>query len=290
MTRDNFPTEQTIREYLLGKLDGQPELESQLSQQMLSDDELSEIVDSIEDEIIEDYLDDTVVPTDRRAIEEYFLRPAERRQKLHLARLLRNHFQAPGSVLEKKKTYIPLGSIPNEKSPGMLPFSQQSHFRTYLEVSAAVLLIVMGLAYTSSLRHRLQSQLDASNKYQIEIKNELAQARDRYATLEKELQEARPALLTFLGPIFRDNARVPVIEIRPWTKQVKVEIGIPRASGNYDVRLNIAAGKEVWSRTITAASDGLRFELPARVIAEGNYCFVVSSQPEPYCFQAKIIQ
>jgi hypothetical protein len=171
----------------------------------------------------------------------------------------------------------------------MLPFSQQSHFRTYLEV-AAVLLIALGLAYTSSLRHRLQSQLDASNKDQIELKNELAQARDRSATLEKELQEARPALLTFLGPIFRDNARVPVVEIRPWTKQVKVEIGITHASGNYDIGLKSAAGKEVWSSTITAASDGLRFDLPAQVIAEGNYCFVVSSQREPYCFQAKIIQ
>ena len=283
MTRDNFPTEQTIREYLLGKLDGQPELESQLSQQMLSDDELSEVVDSIEDEIIEDYLDDTVAPADRRAIEEYFLRPAERRQKLHLARLLRNHFQVPGSLLEKKKTHVPLESIPNEKSHGM------SHFRTHFEVAAAVLLIVLGLAYTSRLRHQLQSQLDTSNKEQIELKNELAQARDRSATLEKELQETQPALLTFFGPIFRDNARAPVVEIRPWTKQVKVEIGIPRASGNYDVRLN-AAGKEVWSSTITAASDGLRFELPSRVIAEGNYCFVVSSQPEPFCFQARIIQ
>ena len=290
MIRDSFPTEETIREYLLGRLNGQPDLESQLSQQMLSDDELSEIVDSIEDEIIEDYLDGTVAPADRRAIEEYFLGPAERQQKLQLARLLRNHFHVGGSVLEKKKMHALPRSMPNEGA-GVPGSSQHFRFRTYLEVAAVVLLIALGLAYTSGIHHQVQSQLDASNRDQMQLKNELAQARERSSNLEKELQEARPALLTFLGPVFRGDAHVPVVEIRSWTKQVKVEIGVPHASGSYDVRLKIAAGKEVWSGTIPAASsDGLRFDLPVQVISEGNYCLVVSSRPEPFCFQAKVIQ
>jgi hypothetical protein len=83
-----FPTEDTIRQYLFGRLDDQQDLERKLSEQIFLDDELSEVVDSIEDEIIEDYLDDRVNIADRVAIENYFMRTAERKEKLEVARLL----------------------------------------------------------------------------------------------------------------------------------------------------------------------------------------------------------
>jgi len=291
MIKNNFPTEGTIRQYLLGKLDNQPESERRLSEQILFDDVLSEIVDSIEDEIIEDYLDDTVSPADRQAIEQYFLHPAERKQKLQFARLLRNHFQAKDDVLAKKKMRALPRSIPNEEGSGAFAPPRHSHFRTFCELAAAVLLVVTGLVYTSRVAHRLQSQLDASNRDQVQLKNELAKVRKHSVSLEKELQEAQPAILTFWGPIFRDKVRVPVVKIRPWTQQVKVEIGLPHASGNYAIRLETAAGKEVWSQTVPATSSaGLRFDIPAQVVSGGNYCLRVSSLPEPYCFLATIIQ
>jgi len=83
-----FPTEDTIRQYLFGRLDNQQDLERKLSEQIFLDDELSEVVDSIEDEIIEDYLDGRVNIGDRVVIENYFMRTAERKEKLEVARLL----------------------------------------------------------------------------------------------------------------------------------------------------------------------------------------------------------
>ncbi len=89
----SLPDRRVIREYLLGRLDEQEELESNLSEEILFSDELSEMVESIEDEIIEEYLDGALDSADKNAVDEYFLRPPERKEKLRFARLLRHHFE-----------------------------------------------------------------------------------------------------------------------------------------------------------------------------------------------------
>src|SRR6476646_743633 len=101
--RDNFPTEQTIRQFLLGRLDDKGNVEDRVSEAIFLDRELSEIVDLIEDEIIEEYVDGRVSADDKRAIEDYFLRAPERKEKVQLALLLRQHFENKGQVLAKKK-------------------------------------------------------------------------------------------------------------------------------------------------------------------------------------------
>src|SRR5437763_12717614 len=89
----NYPEENTLRQYLLGRLDDQEEVETNLSMQILVSDELSEIVDSIEDDIIEEYLNGTLNPADKRDVEEYFLRSPERKDKLQFASLLRSSYE-----------------------------------------------------------------------------------------------------------------------------------------------------------------------------------------------------
>ena len=91
--KSNLPDRSLIREYLLGRLDNEKELEEQLSHDIFSNDELSEMVESIEEEIIEDFLDGTLDSADKDAVNTYFLRPPERKEKVRFARLLRNHFE-----------------------------------------------------------------------------------------------------------------------------------------------------------------------------------------------------
>src|SRR6516225_677122 len=98
----SLSTEHAIRQYLLGKLNDQDGLEDSLSLQILTDDELSEIADVIEDEIIEDYLDGTLSATDKKAVEEYFLSPVERKEKLRFAKLLRDHLASKAEAFEAK--------------------------------------------------------------------------------------------------------------------------------------------------------------------------------------------
>src|SRR5215472_7912004 len=91
--KSNLPDRSLIREYLLGRLDNEKETEKQLSHDICFNDELSEMVESIEEEIIEDFLDGTLDSADKDAVNTFFLRPPERKEKLRFARLLRNHFE-----------------------------------------------------------------------------------------------------------------------------------------------------------------------------------------------------
>ena len=292
--KDNFPTEETIRQYLLGRLDDQEGLEHRLSEQMLFDDELSEIVDSIEDEIIEDYLDGAVAPADRAAIEEYFLRPVERRQKVQLSRLLRHHFEMHPPLLSKKKPDARPELVPNLDSDSCsllpVPASHRSfNSRIFLGLAAA-LLFVVGLLYAFAVSHRLRSELEASRKSQEQLKDQLTHERERSKGLENQLDVASTVVLQFWkgfrGP---GNVSKQTADIKPWTKRVRVDIDLgDKVSGNYDVQLD-RSGQTVWSQAGIPVSRGeLRFELPTGRISAGEYCLRVSSQPKPYCFQAKV--
>jgi len=289
--KSDSPTKETIRQYLLGRLDDQIELEMGLSEQMLFDDELSEIVDSIEDEIIEDYLDGAVSASDQATIEEYFLRPAERREKLQLARLLRSHFQVAGKAVAKKNL-VAYESLLNSEGKGgpALNLHWLVQTRTLCELAALVLLFAGGLIYVSGVRHRFDSELAASRQAQLRLDGELAQERERSANLTKRLQEVQPpiAILPFLGPVFRGGG-TQVIDIGPWTQQIRVELDLLGApSGAYDVRLESAAGRTIWSKSeTTTVSGGLRFEMPVENLSTGLYCLKVIPRSESYCFRVR---
>src|SRR5882672_7079654 len=91
--KSSIPDPSLLREYLLGRLDDKEELESDLSERILLNDELSDMVGVIEDEIIEEYLDGALNTADRTAADEYFLRPLQRKEKLRFAEVLRRHFE-----------------------------------------------------------------------------------------------------------------------------------------------------------------------------------------------------
>ncbi len=283
--KDNFPTVETIRQYLLGRFDDQEKVENHLSEQMLFDSELSEIVDSVEDEIIEDYLDDAVSPADREAIQEYFLRPAERREKLQLARLLRHHFEAHPSVLAKKKlgTHPEVVSIRSDSAISR----GRARFWIYCEV-AAILLVAMGAFHFFKTSRTLQSQLEASRERQRQVDNQLERAKEHAASLEKQLELVPPVTLSFLKAQFRGDEKE--IEIEPWRQRVTAEIELANtSSGEYDVRLVDNSGHTVWYGPKLHASPGeLRFDVPAKDISPGDYCFRVSSLQKPYCFRVKV--
>src|SRR5436853_4471042 len=106
-----------IRLYLLGLLDGQTDVEENLSNDIFFNDEMMDIVDSVEDEIIEGYLDGSLDSSDRQAVESYFLRPAERVEKLRFAKLLRRYLDTKPSL------------YPTTKDPGFVspPVTWHSH-------------------------------------------------------------------------------------------------------------------------------------------------------------------
>lgn len=296
--KSGWPTENTIRQYLLGRFDDQQELESNLSQQMLFDGELSEIADSIEDEIIEDYLDGSLSAADKKAVDEYFLRPPQRREKLRFARTLRQHFDTKeDAVVVRESAPWTQSSVPglmkNDVATGVV-IPLRSHFRTYCEIAALVLLTAGSLFYISRVRQELQSQIDASQKKQAQVEKEFAHVREKAAALAKRLELYEPPVVTlsFFG-LLRDIPSDHPIEIKPFTQRIRVEIDMGgAAAGAYDVRLETKAGEQIWSQTnLQSISGDLRFEMPALGITAGDYQLVVNSRGDhkirSYWFRAR---
>jgi hypothetical protein len=296
----SFPDYTTVRQYLLGRLDEQPQLENDLSDGVLIRDDLAEMVESIEDEIIEEYLDGTLDTVDKDAVEKYFLLPPDRKEKLRFARLLRQRFEttsrdSAGPQLDLSQSPGAV-SAPNSREAGSV-LTWSSGFRTYWQVAALILLFVLSLTYMGGLRKK-QKLLEAELSREREFSVRLAHG--------APLLQSSAMGLTLVWDRSSDRSRgagMPTshIEIPPSTKRIVVDIALPRgASGPHDVRLETNGGKtSTWAATLlplmSAKGDvRLIFDVPAASIDAGICSFVVSSSdasiqsPKYYDFFATV--
>ena len=287
------PTEATIRRYLLGRLNDQPDLEETLGRQLLFDDRLSEIVDSMEDQIIEDYLDGVLDPEDKSACELYFLRPPERKKKLRLAQILRSHFEVQPEVAAysaKVDTPESRPQLPGHTS-GRKLVAWPSRFRIYAEVAAIAVVAFAAVVYINNLRQRFRVQIDDNRKVQARLEHELAQERDHSANLQTVIQQLQPTL--FFSALFRDT-KTTEIQIIRFSEKIPVEIELRGAlESAYDVSLENRSGQQIWSQPkIMPSAGSLRFEIPVQGITTGDYRLLLSAKPEQsvqtYHFHARV--
>jgi hypothetical protein len=289
--KSDVPDRGLVREYLLGRLDDKKELEEQLSHEICVNDDLSAMVESIEEEIIEDFLDEALDPADKDAVDGYFLRPPERKEKLRFARILRHHLERrEDSVKTRTDTF---GSARPEGIDYRSPHFWRSHLRNYGELAALVLIAVVGLIYISGIR-----------KNQARLEAQLAQEREQSATVVREtpLSQASMVALTLVSDRSRgDSTQIPNIEIKPSDQRIVVEIALPgRSPGPFDVMLE-ARGKNqpIWAARllplVSASGDArLVFDIPVQGVASDVYSFVVSSpllgsgRPKHYDFRITV--
>ncbi len=289
---NRLPDEITIRRYLLGHLDADQELVERLDEQMLTDAELSEMVEVVTDEIIEEYLEGTLDPADKQAVETHFLRPPERQAKMRTARLLNRHLQTAA----RETASVPPRALPPAVSSA--PY-HRAHARAYMEL-AAVVLVAASVFYLVGSRQ--ESQLQARNSSQA-----LIQEREQSAALRQQLndlqglQQPETVMRSLFDPTLpRGDARLPELKIGPATKNVHFEISLPPGSnGAYDVRLE-TGGNTVWSKAHVQAytsPDGalLILDVPTHSLSANEYGFVLSQQPDhgretKYSFRVKTIK
>ena len=291
--KSDVPDRALVREYLLGRLDDKKELEEQLSHEICVNDDLSELVELIEDEIIEDFLDGTLDPADKDAVDGYFLRSPERKEKLRFVRLLRHRFEQRQDLVNTPRETFDSANVPQARFDYRPANLGRSHFRTYGELAALFVLTVAGLIYISGIR-----------KNQAKIEAQLAHERERSATVAKEalVSQASMVALTLVSDRSRgDSTQIPNIEINPSTQRIVVEIALPgRSPGPFDVMLE-ARGKNqpIWTARllplVSASGDArLVFDIPVQGVASDVYSFVVSSslsataRPKHYDFRITV--
>ncbi|HEV2964512.1 MAG TPA: hypothetical protein VG649_21975 [Candidatus Angelobacter sp.] len=157
----NLPEESVIREYLLGTL---PEQDwDAIEEKLLSDKEFADFVDSIEDEIIEEYL----------TIHNHFLRPRERQRKLLFASVLRSKLQ--------KKQQVP---VPVDFSRRLPTARTARPYWAAVIGAAAVLLLSTALlaVYTAGLHRNLEVAKTRTNN----AESMLAQIKTQMSSLQNE--------------------------------------------------------------------------------------------------------
>ena len=291
--KSDVPDRGLVREYLLGRLDDKKELEEQLSRGICVNDDLSEMVESIEEEIIEDFLDGALAPADKDAVDGYFLRPPERKEKLRFARVLRDLLELRPDLVNARTETFGSANVRPESIDYRSPHFGHSHLRNYGGLAALVLLTVAGLIYISGIR-----------KNQARLEGQLAQEREQSATVAKEAQVSQASMvaLTLVSDRSRgDSTQIPNIEIKPSAQRIVVEIALPgRSPGPFDVMLE-ARGKNqpIWAARllplVSASGDArLVFDVPAQGVASDVYSFVVSSslpgsgRPKHYDFRITV--
>jgi hypothetical protein len=281
------PNEAQIRDYLLGRLEADSELVERIDQQLLSDAEFSEIVDIVEDEIIEEYIEDILSASDKLAVQKYFLRPPERQQKLRIARSLGRHLAANTFPTKDGRVKVQLTNQPYS------PWWPQVVM--YGGIAAAVLLVVSSI-FLVRQRNEFQSELRKSNQ-------KLINEREHSVLLSRQLEAARelaqPATVTlslFPSGIARGDDHLllsssrydehpPQLRIGSQTQSVHAEIALTsRAAGPYDIQLK-STGRVVWSKSgveafTSSAGSVLMFDVPVQVLAQGEAKFLVSRKNE----------
>lgn len=284
-----------LRQYLLGKLDDREELEDAWSRELLFNDELSDQAEAIEDEIIEEYLDGTLDPGDRKAVEEYFMRPPERLKKLQFARLLRDRFAAMDPQENLTPSPAPADITPELVSGPDAVLSWRPYFRTGVEVFA-VLLMVTSFIYVFNLHSRLQTQITEGQEQQKQLADKLDQQTTLAANLARRLEELQPPVaILSLTSALRDNEGMDEVEIKPWTQRIQVDVVVDGSASTYDVRLENAAQQVIWAETnlpSSAAGAQLVFDMPPQGIKTGKYSLIVSSKQgsfrKPFYFRATV--
>jgi hypothetical protein len=272
--------ESTIRQYLLGSLDENSELSQSLEERLLIDSEFSQLVDLVEDEIIQDYLEEDLDPLEQEAVEKHFLRPPERREKLRTARMLSQHL-----VGARNQNQAITAKVLPQRMVG------SGWWRTSAGLASAVLLIA-AVIYSANLRRGFESELAQKSR-------ELSDERQRSASLGKQLDDLRNlqqpsmVMLSLFHPAVRGaKNEFPEISLGTATQQIHVEIGLPGGAPNsYEVRLETLAERKIWSSTrIPFVSDKtslLIFDMPSQSLEPGDYQLVVS-QPSSSSFSERI--
>jgi len=267
--KDSSPDREMLRQYLLGLVDDNSEAELKISEQILFDDDLSVVVDSVEEQIIEEYLEGTLPESERNAVEEYFLEVPERQQKLRFMRLLQTYVDGRDEVAE-------IGiAAPAERQKERKPSVFTWRLWVYGQAAALIALCIAGAIYVSRL-HSRQALLEANLTSERTRSEQLAQ-------VVTDLQ-APVVSLTLAEERVRSGRGIRHIDIKPATERVSVEIALtshPKAL-SYNLQLDAPQSAEpIWAASVlplvsNAGDVRLKLELPARGLQAGVYTLVVS--------------
>ena len=299
-----------LRRYLLGTL--REEEEARQEELLLTDESYFGQLVLAEDELIDDYVRGRLTAQDKERMEQRFLAPAGRRERLELVRDLNRYAtgRAETARREQDSSLRNAGTTP-------IPLIAGSRGRTAVALfaGAALLAIAIGaglLVEIARLRNRIdwlsQEQAKAQQR-EMELHKELAGLLDRQEQLSRAIekeqsqrvqiqqdlinlrhpQAASPRspdgdlfALTLTPGRIRDRGPASIIEIHPSIRRVRLILSLEQAGySSYRARLQTDEGKPIWTGydlkpRRTDNDERVEIVLPANLLMPGDYTVLLS--------------
>ena len=239
--------ERTMRRYVLGDLEEEV-LRSELEELLITDPEAFEALGVIEDELVEEYLDETGSPAERQSLERCFLSSPGGGRRLRFARTLRACTSAP--TLRSQPATLDEGH--GRARPWAWP-------KAWVGLAATLALSLVGNVWQASQRERA-----------------LAEARLK---TPEEQQGARAPMVAFTlaAGLLRGGGSVRRMSVPKDVAVVQMRLELPGDDYPlYRAALLDANGDEIWTASKLRA-EGPRglpaavLWLPSGLLSRGDY-------------------
>lgn len=279
--------EEEIRSYLLGRIGADEKLSAAIDMRMLADPEFSMLIDVIEDEIIEDYIDGELSAAEVEAMESHFLQPPERQSKLWRTRWISQQLRSAAGEMITATPKMPVRTDSPERGRVLIFRS----VRTWTEIAAGLALVSCTIYFWNQQRE-LRLAVKQSGQ-------EMAQLEQAQASGSITAKQAAVITLNLNVPgLSRGRKALPEVRLMPGAASLHISIALSaRPAGPMNVQLKQGA-VVIWSRDGVEArpvSGGavLAVDLPTAVVPEGT-CSLIVNAPDggelSYWFKATIVQ
>lgn len=262
-------TDTTLRQYILGELRERPRLE--IEERLITDPATFEALGVAEQELAEEYLDDTLSAADKQRFEHHYLIDRNRHRQLDVIRLLKSYAaNAPRrSHAAESSDWRRIG--------GLVRF----HPAWAGAAAAVILLLIGGNLWFVMENYTLQRQFDQVRAQQGQLQGQVAGLTAQANTLQTRLESQRtpgqlPTFVLTPGQL-RGLGTLAPIAVSPGVPLVRLELQIPgNASPTYRAVLYDSDGEDTWSQSkLKAESISGRavvvVMLPAQVLSRGDY-------------------
>jgi hypothetical protein len=298
--------------YLLGELGD--EEQSEVEERFLTDNRYFEQLCSVEDALIDDYVQGALSEDERKKVKALLLSSPRQERELSFVRELIEDLSAK----EHKDLGITgsTGAKPSNRIKSFLLLFgiQNPGWRLSLTVSLLAALIAIPLmAWNMSLQGQagraeadrraleqkeqvLQQELERQRENSEALIKELEAERVRRSQVEQELaaiQETQPAIaqntiatITLTTDAFsRGSADLPVIRITPAIARLRIRIELDENESyrSYTGVIETFEGRQIWNGEYVTTGGSLNktvFSVPANVLANEHYTLTVRGKKE----------
>lgn len=306
--------EKLLRRYLLGQL---TEAEQEdLEQRLFSDEELFDLLNAMEDDLTDEYVNNSLSGHDRERVESHFLRAPERKQKVKISQAMQKYAtnvsaaqavaraQAPA---EKVSWWQSLLASFRWRNPALAAFAAIALMLTL----AAVWLALENNRLKAELARRAvpetpDQDLAEQRARAAELERKLAEEQQRRSQLEQELAAAKSAqpqprdneipdapkltyaavTIALMPGLLRDVDEVASVDLTKEASELRLVLGLeddPYPS--YRAEIQTEDGASIWKsgrlRAARAkAGDAVTLKVSPALFQKGIYRVVLSGSED----------